>query len=740
MSTKFSQFNTGGNTASGDILVGLRGGLNTQFNYLPPVPLAGGTMTGLLLLSADPVASLGAATKQYVDTKVAAGGTVTNVALSQTGSFFTITGSPITTSGTINLAITGLLPLADGGTNANLTASNGGVFYSTATAGAILAGTATAGQLLLSGSTAAPTWSTSTYPATNAANTLLYASSTNTIAALATANNGTLITSAGGVPSISSTLPAAVQGNITAVGALASGSLAAGFTAVTVPLGGTGNTTFTAYSVICAGATSTGTMQNVSGLGTAGQILTSNGAGALPTWQAASAGTGTVTSVGLTQTGTFFTITGSPVTTSGNLNLAISGTLALANGGTNAALTASNGGIFYSTASAGAILAGTATAGQLLTSGASTTPAWTTSTYPATNAVNTLLYASSANVMAALATANNGALITSAGGVPSISSTLPAAVQGNITAVGTLTSLTVSGKATANNFIAGYTTTATAAATTTLTASSTQFQLFTGSTTQNVVLPDATTLSLGWYFQINNNSSGILTIKDSGSNTLFSMASGAYTQFICTNIGSANGTWDIHGLLPSNCSFGNAGATISGTLFVTGNSQLAGSANNVGTITTGVWNGTAIDLASYVSGNLAVTHLNSGTSASSSTFWRGDGSWATPAGGGATWVDQTGTSVTMAVNTNYVADNAALVTLTIPATAALGSTFAIVGKGAGGWLVQANTGQTVHLGSSTSSSAGSLASTNQYDCITITCITANTVFAAYAAQGNITVA
>lgn len=59
--------------------------------------------------------------------------------------------------------------------------------------------------------------------------------------------------------------------------------------------GGTGNTTFTAYSIIAAGTTATGAFQNVSGVGSSGQVLTSNGPALLPTWQNA-AGTGTVNS------------------------------------------------------------------------------------------------------------------------------------------------------------------------------------------------------------------------------------------------------------------------------------------------------------------------------------------------------------------------------------------------------------------------------------------------------------
>ncbi len=57
-----------------------------------------------------------------------------------------------------NITFTGQLPLAGGGTGANLTASNGGIVYTNASQMQVLAGTATAGQCLVSGSSAAPSW------------------------------------------------------------------------------------------------------------------------------------------------------------------------------------------------------------------------------------------------------------------------------------------------------------------------------------------------------------------------------------------------------------------------------------------------------------------------------------------------------------------------------------------------------------------------------------------------------
>ena len=104
------------------------------------------------------------------------------------------------------------------------------------------------------------------------------------------------------------------------------------------------------------------------------------------------------------------------------------------------------------------------------------------------------------------------------------------------------------------------------------------------------------------------------------------------------------------------------------------------------------------------------------------------------------WNDVSGTSQSAAVNNGYIISNSSQTTVSIPATAAEGSIIGVVGKGAGGWIIQMNTGQTCHLGSSVTTSAGSLTSSNQWDAIEIICTTANTVFSTRSAVGNITIA
>jgi len=63
-----------------------------------------------------------------------------------------------------------------------------------------------------------------------------------------------------------------------------------GITDLTVADGGSGRSSATAYAVIVGGTTSTGAHQSVASVGTAGQVLTSNGAGAKPSFQDSNAG------------------------------------------------------------------------------------------------------------------------------------------------------------------------------------------------------------------------------------------------------------------------------------------------------------------------------------------------------------------------------------------------------------------------------------------------------------------
>lgn len=97
-------------------------------------------------------------------------------------------------------------------------------------------------------------------------------------------------------------------------------------------------------------------------------------------------------------------------------------------------------------------------------------------------------------------------------------------------------------------------------------------------------------------------------------------------------------------------------------------------------------------------------------------------------GGGLSWNNVAGTTQALAVNNGYVSGNAAQTTFTLPPTAAVGDRGAVEGLGAGGWILKANTGQTIKIGSSTTSSAGTLTSAASSDNVYVVCIVANTTW------------
>jgi len=98
-------------------------------------------------------------------------------------------------------------------------------------------------------------------------------------------------------------------------------------------------------------------------------------------------------------------------------------------------------------------------------------------------------------------------------------------------------------------------------------------------------------------------------------------------------------------------------------------------------------------------------------------------------GAGVTWSTVT-TNTAMVTFNGYVTNSASPLTMTLPATAAVGDQFSVTGLGAGGWVIAQNAGQSIIAGtqSTTVGVGGSLASTNRYDDLTLVCIVANTTF------------
>lgn len=120
------------------------------------------------------------------------------------------------------------------------------------------------------------------------------------------------------------------------------------------------------------------------------------------------------------------------------------------------------------------------------------------------------------------------------------------------------------------------------------------------------------------------------------------------------------------------------------------------------------------------------------TSTSTSTGSSGSGT-------GIIWNEVTGTTQSATINNGYIANNAALVTVTLPSTCVLGSIIKVAGKGNGGWKIAQNASQVIHFGvfDSTTGTAGYLQYQHKYDSVELLCITANTDFLVLNSFGNI---
>jgi len=138
----------------------------------------------------------------------------------------------------------------------------------------------------------------------------------------------------------------------------------------------------------------------------------------------------------------------------------------------------------------------------------------------------------------------------------------------------------------------GYTTTATAAGTTTLTATSNPNQFFTGSTTQTVVLPVASTLGVGKQYTIYNTSTGVVTVQSSGNNTIFAQpanTAATYTLILASGTTASSWSADYSGFF--------AGVTGTGNVVLATSPSLSGATETnltlAGTVTANSSTGTS---------------------------------------------------------------------------------------------------------------------------------------------------
>jgi hypothetical protein len=155
----------------------------------------------------------------------------------------------------------------------------------------------------------------------------------------------------------------------------------------------------------------------------------------------------------------------------------------------------------------------------------------------------------------------------------------------------------------------------------------------------------------------------------------------------------------------------------------------------------------AIDASDIQSGIISPSRLGGG-SPSATTFLRGDGVYAVPSvGSSISWSTVTSDQF-VAVNNGYFVNSTSLVTLTLPATAAVGDRILVVGRNSGGWRVAQNSGQsieflnlttTVGISGRIDTEATPTAARTPKATIELICVVANTTWQVVLATGTIDV-
>lgn len=310
-----------------------------------------------------------------------------------------------------------------------------------------------------------------------------------------------------------------------------------------------------------------------------------------------------------------------------------------------------------------------------------------------------------------------------------------------------------------NNYIAAAASVTSAGGTTILTAASARTQILTGSSSQTFQLPDATTLQIEMTFVFNNNSSGSLIITNNGTTNLYTVPAGGFVQAAPTSVSTANGTWDFHPWAPSTVTWGSGvtGLVMNSALSTTPSINAGTPSATVPAFvpqrasnTTG-FGGDSTHLYGIIGGVAELTLTSTTLSVNSSNIINvadpvnpqdaATKNYVDTHSAGLLWTEITGTSQTATINSGYIANNAALVTITLPTTAAQGAIIEVTGKGVGGWKLAQPASVLVHFGSTvtTTGTGGSLASTNQYDSLRIVCVTANTTWNVLSSVGSLTV-